>query len=118
MNSKRDALRGKTDTVEPQPYDVWDAMITGLDIELVIWYVDNCVNKKRMSLAATDDYINSRILVHDIQHFIRLNYVSKSHIEVYYMHNGVKVGFECAVSGLSQFRKDIHKARRKNNDKA
>ena len=120
MVNKRDALRGKTATeavCEPQPHEVWDAAVTGLDIELVIFYVDCCINRKRMSLPETDDYINGRICVDDIQHFIRLNYLNKHHIEVYYMYEGTKCGFECAVKGLTQLRKDIQRTRRNNNVK-
>ena len=113
MTSKRDKLRGSAATEGGLPlYEVWDSMHTGLDVETVIYYVDYCINRKRMSLEQVDDYINSRVLVHDTQHFVRLKYSCKNVVEVYYMNGKEKIGFECAVKGLTQFRKDIHKARR------
>ncbi len=112
---ERDKLRELNDHVEP--YEVWDAMITGLDIELVIYHVDYCINRKRMSLQQVDDYINNRAFIQDAQNFIRLNYTYNDIIEVYYMDGDAKVGFECAVKGLTAERKRIHKIRRENHGK-
>ena len=112
---KREALRGRigaTEEKEVQPHDVWDASLVGLDIELVMFYVEECIQRKRMSAEATDDYINSRTHVDDSDYFIRVDYVSKNHIEVFYKHKGAKIGFQCAVSGLRQFRLDIKRDRK------
>lgn len=119
MGKKRDALKSaKRDPLEqPEPHDVWDAAVTGLDIVLVIHELEWCLNKRRMSLQQADEHLNGLVYVTDVQHFIRVEQMDKNHIKVFYKYDGVQVGFECALSGLSQFRKDIQKSRERDHDK-